>query len=64
MTGVMINALQTLSKSQMAQQKGRTGRTDEGDHITMTSLEQYEHKSKKKGIKANRCDFKQRVGWI
>ena len=30
-TGVMVNALQTLSKSQMTQQKRRTGRTDEGD---------------------------------
>ena len=36
-TGATVNALQTLSKSQMTQQMGRTGRVDEGDHITMMS---------------------------
>ena len=40
--GVTMNALQTLSKSQMTQQMGRTGRTDEGDHITMMLFRQYE----------------------
>ena len=30
-TEVTVNALQVLSKSQMTQQQGRTGRTDEGD---------------------------------
>ena len=30
----MVNALQTLSKLQTAQQKGRTGRTDEGDMMS------------------------------
>ena len=39
-TGVTIDALQTLSKSQMTQQRGRIGRTDEGDHVTMMSYEQ------------------------
>ena len=40
-TGATANALQTLSKSQMTQQQERTGRTDEGDHITMMSYVQY-----------------------
>ena len=35
-----MNALQSLSKAQMTQQPGRTGRTDEGDHITMMSYDQ------------------------
>ena len=40
-TGVMVNVLQTLSKSQTTQQKGRPGRTDEGEHGTMMSYGQY-----------------------
>ena len=40
-TGVTVNALQKLSKSQMTQQQRRTGRTDEGDHITMMSYDQF-----------------------
>ena len=40
-TSATVNALQTLSKAQMTQQQGRTGRTDEGDHITMMSYDQY-----------------------
>ena len=40
-TGVTVNALQTLSKAQLLQQLGRSGRTDCGIHITMMSLGQY-----------------------
>ena len=40
-TGATVNALQNLSKAQMTQQQGRTGRADEGDHITMMSYDQY-----------------------
>ena len=40
-TGATVNALQTLSKAQLLQQLGRTGRTDCGVHITMMSHEQY-----------------------
>ena len=40
-TGAIVNALQTLSKAQLLQQLGRTGRTDCGVHITMMSREQY-----------------------
>ena len=40
-TGSTIHALQTLSKAQMTQQQGRTGRIDEGDHITLMNYEQY-----------------------
>ena len=40
-TGSTVNALQTLSKAQITQQQGRTGRTDEGDHITLVSHEQH-----------------------
>ena len=34
-TGATVNALQTLSKAQLLQQLGRSGRTDCGVHITM-----------------------------
>ena len=40
-TGVTINALQTLSKAQLLQQLGLSGRTDCGVHITIMSHEQY-----------------------
>ena len=40
-TGATVNALQTLSKAQLLQQLGRTGRTDCGVHITMMSRVQY-----------------------
>ena len=40
-TSATINALQTLSKAQLLQQLGRSGRTDCGVHITMMSHEQY-----------------------
>ena len=40
-TGVTVNALQTLSKAQVLQQLGRSGRTDCGIHITMMSRVQY-----------------------
>ena len=40
-TGVTVNALQTLSKAQLLQQLGRSGRTDCGIHITMMSRGQY-----------------------
>ena len=40
-TGVTVNALQTLSKAQILQQLGRSGRTDCGIHITMMSRGQY-----------------------
>ena len=40
-TGVTVNALQTLSKAQILQQLGRSGRTDCGVHITMMSRDQY-----------------------
>ena len=40
-TGATVNALQTLSKAQLLQQLGRTGRTDCGVHITMMSRKQY-----------------------
>ena len=40
-TGSTVNALQTLSKAQLLQQLGRSGRTDCGVHITMMSHEQY-----------------------
>ena len=40
-TGVTVNALQTLSKAQILQQLGRSGRTDCGIHITMMSRDQY-----------------------
>ena len=40
-TGVTVNALQTLSKAQLLQQLGRSGRTDCGIHITMMSHDQY-----------------------
>ena len=36
-----VNALQTLSKAQLLQQLGRSGRTDCGIHITMMSRDQY-----------------------
>ena len=36
-TGSTVNALQTLSKAQLLQQQGRTGRTDQGVHMTMMS---------------------------
>ena len=39
-TGATVNALQTFSKSAMTQQTGRSGRIDEGDHITMMSHSQ------------------------
>ena len=39
-TGSPANALQTLSKAQLLQQLGRTGRTDCGIHITMMSHDQ------------------------
>ena len=39
-TGSTVNVLQTLSKAQLTQQQGRTGRTDEGEHITLMSHEQ------------------------
>ena len=35
-----MNALQTLSKAQLLQQLGRTGRMDQGVHITMMSHDQ------------------------
>ena len=40
-TGVTVNALQTLSKAQLLQQLGHSGRTDCGLHITMMSRGQY-----------------------
>ena len=40
-TGATVNALQTLSKAQLLQQLGRSGRTDCGVHITMMSHDQY-----------------------
>ena len=40
-TGVTVNALQTLSKAQILQQLGRSGRTDCGIRITMMSRGQY-----------------------
>ena len=41
-TGSTVNALQTLSKAQLLQQLGRTGRTtDRGIHVTMMSHDQY-----------------------
>ena len=40
-TGSTVNAFQTLSKTQLLQQLGRSGRTDCGVHITMMSHEQY-----------------------
>ena len=40
-TGATVNALQTLSKAQILQQLGRSGRTDCGIHITMMSHDQY-----------------------
>ena len=40
-TSSTVNALQTLSKAQLAQQQNRTGRTDQGVHITMMSHDQY-----------------------
>ena len=40
-TGSTVNAFQTLSKAQLLQQLGRSGRTDCGVHITMMSHEQY-----------------------
>ena len=40
-TGSTVNALQALSKAQLLQQLGRSGRTDCGVHITMMSHEQY-----------------------
>ena len=40
-TGSTVNALQTLSKAQLLQQLGRSGRTDCGVHITMMSHDQY-----------------------
>ena len=40
-TGATVNALQTLSKAQLLQQLGRSGRTDCGVHITMMSRDQY-----------------------
>ena len=40
-TGSTVNTLQTLSKAQLLQQLGRTGRTDQGVHITMMSHDQY-----------------------
>ena len=39
--GSTVNALQTLSKAQLLQQLGRSGRTDRGVHITMMSHEEY-----------------------
>ena len=36
-----MNAFQTLSKAQLLQQLGHSGRTDCGVHITMMSHEQY-----------------------
>ena len=38
---VSINAFQTLRKSHLALQMGRTGRTDEGNHMVMMSSKQY-----------------------
>ena len=40
-TGATVNALQTLSRAQLLQQLGRSGRTDRGIHITMMSHDQY-----------------------
>ena len=40
-TGATVNALQILSKAQLLQQLGRSGRTDCGVHITMMSHDQY-----------------------
>ena len=40
-TGATLNALQTLSKAQLLQQLGRSGRTDCGVHVTMMSHDQY-----------------------
>ena len=40
-SGVAVNALQTLSKSQVTQQMGMTGRTDEGDQILMMSKDKF-----------------------
>ena len=40
-TGATVNALQTLSKAQLLQQLGRSGRTDCGVCITMMSHDQY-----------------------
>ena len=40
-TGATVNALQTLSKAQLLQQLGRSGRTDCGIHTTMMSRKQY-----------------------
>ena len=40
-TGSTVNVLQTLSKAQLLQQLGRTGRTDRGIHVTMMSHDQY-----------------------
>ena len=36
---VTVNALQTLSKAQLVQQQGRSGRTDQGMHVIMMSYE-------------------------
>ena len=40
-TGSTVNALQTLSKAQLIQQQGCTGRTDQGVHISVMSYDQY-----------------------
>ena len=40
-TGATVNALQTLSKAQLLQQLGRSGRTDCPVHIMMMSHDQY-----------------------
>ena len=40
-TGATVNALQTLSKAQLLQQLGQSGRTDCGVHLTMMSHDQY-----------------------
>ena len=53
-----VNALQTLSQSQMTQQMGRAGRTDEGDHITMMSFRQYEDQLRSQDLaQLVKCDL-------
>ena len=49
-TGSTVNALQTLSKAQLLQQLGRSGRTDCGVHITMMSHDQYLSQVRSSGL--------------
>ena len=54
----MVHSLQTLSKSQITQQKGKTGRTDEGDHVTLMSYEQYENQVRSQDLaQLDECDL-------